>query len=785
MHNRKPWFFSQTFMIPAIVFCVVLIAISGYGVTKLSLATDYKIFFDRENKDLMSLEKIEEMFTKIDNLFIMVAPPNDVYSTNTLTVIHEMTEAIWKMPNVSRVDSLTNFPYSHAVNDEIVIDNFIYESDQITPELSRWIAQVAPQEKDLIGSLVSLDSRYVGINITTSMPGVKPKEETLETAVAVSKLVSEFQEVHPDYQFFTTGTVAMNAEFVKAAKQDFLTLVPLMIALVLIGSALILGSISAAVAILAVLLLSLVGALGAAGWLGIQLSAPSISAPIIMFTVIVASSIHLISGVKRGLLNGKNKFDAVVEAYQHHTKPIVVSLVTTIVGFLSMNLSDSPPFRDLGNIVALGVIFALLMCFLVLPKLLMSLNISIKGRSFNSVIRSINGLAGWVINHQKLIRLGLIPLALTLAILGLFNTPNDDLIKYFNKDVPFRAESEEIDRHFSAIYNIGYSFDSQVENGVFEPEYLAFIERFQSWLENQSEVKFVDSALHRIKHLNRLIHDGDDSFYAIPESKELTAQYFLLYEMSLPFGQDVAHQITFDKRAMKVTARLSNMSSLEMTAFEQKTQAWLANNMNDNLEYMHSSPALIFSKISQANVVSLLEGAFMAFMMISITLAFIFRSAFIGLLTLLPNLLPIGIAFGCWYLLNGQISMGLAGVSAMAIGIIVDDTVHFLHQYINGIKQGNDPEASIRRTFERTMTAIFISSILLMVGFILLTTSSFEKNAQMGMLTGTTILLALFFDLVVLPAIALKFLRRVPSATSHQEQTNTNKYKQGAISHEI
>lgn len=783
MHNQKHWFFSQNFMTPAIVFCLLLVVISGYGMTKLSLATDYKIFFDGDNKDLMNLEKIEEMYAEIDNLYIMVAPSNNIYSSEALTVVHEMTEALWNMPNVSKVDSLTNFPYSRAQNDDILIDNFIYEPSQITPQLSKWISQVAPKEKELVGSLVSLDSHYVGINITTSMPGIDPKEELLATTDAIRNLVSEFKVAYPDYQFFTTGTVAMNAEFVKAAKRDFITLVPLMIVLVLVGSALILGSIAASAAILIVLLLSLVGALGAAGWLDIQLSAPSISAPIIMFTVIVASSIHLISGVKRGLCNGKNKFDAVVEAYQHHTKPIIVSLVTTIAGFLSMNLSDSPPFRDLGNIVALGIVFALLMSFLVLPRLLMTLRISATSRSFSLVVGSINGLANWVINHQKLIRLGLIPLSITLAILGLFNTPNDDLIKYFSKDVTFRVESEEIDRHFSAIYNIGYSFDSKIENGVFEPEYLAFIEKFQSWLEEQPEVKFVDSALHRIKHLNRLIHGGDNHFYAIPESKKLMAQYFLLYEMALPFGQDVAHQITFDKSAMKVTARLSNMSSLEITAFEKKTETWLSNNMSDSFDYMHSSPALIFSKISQANVISLLEGAFMAFIMISITLAFIFRSAFIGMLTLLPNLLPIGIAFGCWYLLNGQVSMGLAGVSAMAIGIIVDDTVHFLHQYINGIKQGNSPEDSVRITFERTMSAIVISSILLMVGFVLLATSSFEKNAQMGMLTGTTILLALFFDLVVLPAITLKFLRRVPSVTTHQEQTN--KYKQGTVSHEI
>ena len=107
--------------------------------------------------------------------------------------------------------------------------------------------------------------------------------------------------------------------------------------------------------------------------------------------------------------------------------------------------------------------------------------------------------------------------------------------------------------------------------------------------------------------------------------------------------------------------------------------------------------------------------------------------------------------------------MGLAGVSAMAIGIIVDDTVHFIYQYIHGLKQGMTPEQSVKATFNNTMSAIVISSVLLVVGFILLTSSSFEKNAQMGLLTSGTIVLALFFDLIVLPVIAMRFIRQAPT----------------------
>ena len=165
----------------------------------------------------------------------------------------------------------------------------------------------------------------------------------------------------------------------------------------------------------------------------------------------------------------------------------------------------------------------------------------------------------------------------------------------------------------------------------------------------------------------------------------------------------------------------------------------------------------------------MLKGALMAFIVISLALALVLRSVYIGFLTLIPNLIPVGAAFGFWYCIQGQISMGLAGVSAMAIGIIVDDTVHFLYQYINGLKRGLTPEQSVKTTFDNTMSAIVISSILLVIGFMLLSSSSFEKNAHMGMLTSGTILLALMFDLIVLPAIAMRFIRKVPARIAKKQ----------------
>ncbi|MFC6635708.1 efflux RND transporter permease subunit [Microbulbifer taiwanensis] len=748
---------------------LLLTLASAAGLTRMGLASDYRVFFDDDDRDLQRLEQMLDTYSTTDNVFIMIEPGDGrIYNPRTLGLVHELTRALWRAPHVSRVDSLTNFPYSSADGDDILIEEFVYELDELTQQRIALIETAASGERDLVGNLLSADGRYTAINATIRLPGIDHKAEVLAVTGAVDGLIRSFEADYPDHRFSVTGVVEMNGAFFQAAKKDFVTLIPLMILFVLISAGLILRSPAAGGAIMVVVVLALLGSLGLAGWLGIQLSAPSVSAPIIMFTVIVASAIHILSYIQRQIRSGVSREEAVLQSYRRNLKPIAVSHITTIIGFLAMNFSDSPPFRDLGNIVALGVLFSLLLSLTVLPQLLLRIRFSSRATGANRLLDRMAPLSDWVIARRRPILWLMLPLSLGLAALSPQNQLDDDLIRYFDESQPFRADAERIDRHFSGIYTIDYSLSVPEQNGMFQPAFLQFLEQFEAWLRQQPEVFTTASPLHRIKDLNRLMNGGDQAFYHLPGDATTAAQQFLLYEMSLPFGRDVTHQVSFDKSSVKLTARLKNLSSVGLIAFEERVEDWLRQHRPQAIGIYHSSPAVIFSHIGQSNIVSLLEGASLAFVVISLTLMLVFRSPYIGLLSLIPNMLPVAAAFGFWYLVNGQISMGLAGVSAMAIGIIVDDTVHFLYQYVDGLKRGLSPEDSVRETFGKTMGGILISSLLLVVGFLLLSTSAFEKNAQMGMLTGMSIVLALIFDLILLPALVLTFMRRAPAVATLQ-----------------
>ena len=164
----------------------------------------------------------------------------------------------------------------------------------------------------------------------------------------------------------------------------------------------------------------------------------------------------------------------------------------------------------------------------------------------------------------------------------------------------------------------------------------------------------------------------------------------------------------------------------------------------------------MFSFISQRNIESMLTGNAIAVVLIAIVLMLALRSVGLGSMSLLPNVLPILMTYGLWGLLVGRVGMATATVSATSLGIIVDDTVHFLTKYLRGRREhGYDRPEAIRYTFCTVGLALIANSIILAVGFAFLAQSTFKPNVEMGLLTAIAISIALAFDLLLLPALLL------------------------------
>jgi len=452
---------------------------------------------------------------------------------------------------------------------------------------------------------------------------------------------------------------------------------------------------------------------------------------------------------------GMSKSDSMQESIRINLQPVFITSVTTVIGFMTMNFSEVPPFRDLGNTVAMGVIAAFFLSTLLLPALIMVLPIQVKKQEQRSS-KWINFIAKFVTGNQTKILICTAIISTTVFALIPMNQINDEFIEYFKEGVDFRDDTDFTAENLSGIYTIEYSLESGESNGISDSKFIQDVDTFTNWLKSLDEVVHVSSISQIFKRLNKNMHADDNDYYKLPESKELAAQYLLLYEMSLPYGLDLNNQLNIDKSSVKLTIVLENISSKETIELEQKLANWLKNNTSIKTFYA-ASPNIMFSHIGKRNVNSMVSGVSYALIIICIIMMFVLRSVKLGLISLIPNLIPIGAAFGVWALIDGNVGISVGTATGMILGIVVDDTVHFLSKYRRAMSEkGYTSEQAIHYAFSMVGNALWITTFVLVCGFIVLTLSDFAMNSDMGLFTALTITLALIFDFIALPALLLR-----------------------------
>jgi predicted RND superfamily exporter protein len=303
---------------------------------------------------------------------------------------------------------------------------------------------------------------------------------------------------------------------------------------------------------------------------------------------------------------------------------------------------------------------------------------------------------------------------------------------------------------------IEYSLDSGEPGGIHQPEYLATVEEFTQWYRKQPNVTFVSTITDTFKILNRNMHGDDPDFHTIPDSRELAAQYLLLYELSLPFGQDLNNRINVDKSATRFIVFLKNTTAKDQRAMDAKARVWLKENAPPHMLTYGSGLSMVWAHISKRNIESMLGASFGALIIISAILIMTLRSFRLGIISLIPNLAPAFMAFGIWGMLVGQVGLALSVIVSLTLGIVVDDTIHFLSKYLRARREENmDPVHAVRHAFNTVGTAMWVTTVALVAGFSVLTISGYNVNAQMGLLSAITISLALLLDFFFLPALLL------------------------------
>jgi len=745
-------------LVIALTLLIGLLCASGAG--GLQFNADYRAFFAEDNPDLVALKALEKRFSRADTLVMAVAPADgQVFTVERLAVIRQLTDAWSRLPYAKGASSISNYIEARSDGDDLLAEPLLPD-DLAGADLAA-IQQRAKTDERLRGGLLSQTGDIAGLYFYFELPRAHPREELNAIGDAVRAEVAKVQAAHPDLRIALGGVLMFDEAMQKQLLRDSSTLYPLCF---LVMTVLLYGffrSASATFATLVAMTLASAMTFGLAGWAKLALNPASLTAGVIILTISIADAVHLLTTFAAERAQGAEPRAAMAASLRINGRTIFLTTLVNALGFLSMNFSNSPPYRELGNLVAIGTLLAWLLSvsFVAAWTQLWPPRVS---PSALKQVEFIKRFIEWVIGRWKLV----LPLS-AVIIAGLsagiaLNRFGDNYVEFFTERVAFRTDTEFINQRLAGMQFIEYAVEAGGPGDVFEPAFLSRVEDFSTWLKQQPEVRRVASLNDIAKRLNKAMHGDDPAEFKLPASREEAAQHLLFYEMSLPSGQDLTHLVDLDKSAIRLTVLLNTISSSELEAFDQRAQAWVTSHWPETMKARSSGISALFAKIARSNFQSMGSGMLTSCALIAGLLIWLSRSFKLGLISLLPNLTPILVGFGIWGLSVGKMGMSLAVVASLTLGIVVDDTMHVFSHYGAARRRGATPVEALREAYADVGAALWVTSATLVIGFSVLAFSNFLLTVHLGLLTSLILALALVAEFVLTPTLLL-WLDREPS----------------------
>ncbi|MBX3496711.1 MAG: MMPL family transporter [Parvibaculum sp.] len=734
-----------------VALCLGLFLVAVAGVAQFTISSDTRVFFAPDGAGLKALQSFDARYGQNNNVLMVVwAGGRKVTEPDVLAAIGDLVERAWQLPNSTRVDALTNFPHVSSDADSFTVADLVPDPAGVTPEEAREIERIALDDPLIVNRLLAEDGRAAGILVNFNLP-VEASAEVRAIIAASRALVAAFEADHPGIEVKLTGNVMLMGTFTEAALNDAMVLIPISLVVTAIVMFIFVRAILPSIAILSLLGLSSATAMGVAGWYGWEINTATVACPIIIMTINMASAVRIVTTALGALGRGLAKNEAIAEAVRMNLWPVTLTNATTMIGFLAMNLADAPPLQQQGNIVAIGIVIAYVFTFTWLPAVLALMPLHPAVQRSEAAMVSL----GHFVNRYYKVLFFLCGAVVVSSAFWIGNIRlDDDFARYFDWRFDYRQASDFAEERLTGLNIIEFDVGSGEEGGVFEPEYQRRLANFETWLRAQEGVVSVVA----VSDITRRIHAAMDAGAAaasgdIPGDRELIAQYFLLYELSLPYGASLNDQINVSRSSSRVTAILRHKTSSEIRALNAAAAEWLSANAPPEMHSKGISINVLFAELSGINIRSMMLSTAISVLLIAVIVGLALRSAFLGFLSIFLNMLPSLVGFGLWGLLYQDIGLAASVVTAMTIGLVVDDTIYFLLMYRQARERGLDPEQSINYVFATVGVAMLVITASLTLGFGTLVFSGFEVNRALGAMTALVIMSNLFIDWLMLPPV--------------------------------
>ena len=743
-----------------IIISLLILAGLAQGLSKINFNPDINAFFPENDTLTTSHLSIEDTYSSMDNAVIGIGvKEGTVFTNEVLSLIEDLTERAWKTPHSLRVDSLSNYSYVSADGDDLYIEPFLEVSSTYDLKTLKEKELIIEEEELAYGAIISKDKKTSLINIVFDPPRKDIEAEYQESLNYVLGFLEEARKNHPEVDLIISGIVYMEYQSPMLLKAQMPKLMPTAILVILLTLFLLLRSLVAVAGSFLVILMSVVSAMGSIGFMSGDIAQPFIMVPILIATLAVADCVHLFTLYFQNLDSSKKSKEAMLESLKLNLQPLFLTSLTTAIGFLSLNLAPVEPLRGIGNGVAVGVFLAFIFTVLLLAPIVSYFNVK-QSKNINfqkNIARKLGRFS--IKNYKRLLVIVPVISCFLMAFIPLNKTNDNPLEFYSERYTTSAADSKWISQRIGGTFPVSYELNSQ--GIVSDPEFLREVDKFSEWLASNKEVLHVSSLSKIMKNLNKTLHGKQEEWNIIPTEPDLSAQYLFFYEMSLPYGLDLTNSISQNKESIKLVASLKELGSLEYREFAKRVENYASQNMPEDMVSIGTGTRPIFAFMSNMLITQLIYALGIGIVLITATIILFFRSLRYGMLTSVTNLLPIGVAFGIWAIVSGEISM-LVGIGmGTTLGIIVDFTVHFLSKYLHARRQKNlSAEEAVEYAFETVGFALIITSFSLILGFLVLLQAFFIPIHGFVLFSSIAFLSALIIDLLLFPALLITWDKR-------------------------
>ncbi len=773
---------------PKTVLLAVLLVIVALAtqLRSLELDTDLENFISDTTPARQAYNQVKEQYGRNDVIVVGLSA-RDVLAEEALSRLAELHERVEsEVPWVNRVNSLIDAPYQEGTDDGLLVDDLVPRpvGSLSRAELERRIASmptlnglvinqdrtfttlvIEPYTYDFDPNAQTDDAAafedvfgddFVGQAEQPATPADEdflPIEKTHELINALENTLADFEELDP----VVAGMPVINLQLEHTMQTEMSSFIRLTLLLIVVVLVLFFRRVSAVVAPMSAVVLAIVSTFSILALTGRPIQMPLIMVPSFLLAITVGDAVHLLTHFFSHLNKGDAKVQAMQTAIRLTAVPMLLTSLTTAAGLLSLATGDIIPISILGVFAALGVMLAFVLTVTLIPALMAVWPVRAKpvkneGRGGERLMQGFANLA-W--RHGSLMAAAWLVVVLVAVVFLLQLRFSHDPMNWMPENLPIRQATDRIDERLSGTINMDIIVDTGVENGIKNPDLLqrldAELKALQGSTPGGVEIGHVNSILDVIKGTHQALNGGDPDYYVIPDNARLLAEELLLFENS---GADELSRLVDPSFSQtRVTLIMPWADVLAYQDFIEVTQNRLTEALAPQAEITIAGVLPLLSATLEEVVSTTAWSYGIAAIAISLMMMALLRSPGLGLVAMLPNLAPILVVMGLMYLMSIPLDLFTMLVATIAIGITVDNTVHFTHHFREAFAATGDARQAIDTAFHHAGRALLTTSIVLTAGFYVFLFSEVHSIFNFGFLSGTAFLLAMLSNFTLTPVL--------------------------------